>query len=140
MSLSVVGPPVALIFNFPHIINIFIEDGDDHEDQPSPRGVLKVLVSSLDSDNHNSLSRGLSPSSTTQGILLNYKHKRGMYTIEYKIQIHVSPLLHHHHHRNQPPPTHSHSKKTPTNTHNHTLSIYHLCVTEASVAGASFSP
>ncbi|KAL4577901.1 hypothetical protein LXL04_014016 [Taraxacum kok-saghyz] len=39
---------------------IEIEDGDDHEDQSSPRGVLEIPVSGSDSDNQSSLSRSLS--------------------------------------------------------------------------------
>ncbi|KAI3519002.1 hypothetical protein L1887_07963 [Cichorium endivia] len=39
---------------------IEIEDGDDHEDQSSPRGVLEIPVSGSDSDNQSSVSRSLS--------------------------------------------------------------------------------
>lgn len=35
---------------------IEIEDGDDHEEQESPRGVLEIPISGSDSDNHSSLS------------------------------------------------------------------------------------
>ncbi|KAL7612439.1 receptor-like cytosolic serine/threonine-protein kinase RBK1 [Lactuca sativa] len=52
---------------------IEIEDGDDHEDQSSPRGVLEIPVSGSDSDNQSSVSRSLS----SRGSSFNDKSPEG---------------------------------------------------------------